>query len=138
MLKSPRTCFVILSALWTLGFAAWNSGVWVVSLSAAEAVDASGAQVLEWSGVVEISRATSNTWVRTTTGDHLHLGDRLRTGAGSRASLQWSAKSVIRIQELSLVEIHRPQADGAQSRFTLPGFSRLRKNSEPLSNLKRL
>ena len=136
MLKSPRTCFVILSALWTFGFAAWSSGVWVVSLSAAEAVDASGAQVLEWSGVVEISRATSNTWVRTTTGDHLHLGDRLRTGAGSRASLQWSAKSVIRIQELSLVEIHRPQADGAQSRFKLLKGSLFFLNREKPGNVE--
>ncbi len=62
--------------------------------------------LVEVQGVVEISPAGANSWVRTTqTNQPLHVSDRVRTGAESRAALRWSDQSVMQLGPLTELEI---------------------------------
>ena len=76
-------------------------------------------QLLEISGKVEISLAADNAWRAAKANDLLRPGDRLRTGADSRAMLRLSDKSVIRIDQSTLLEIMPPAQPAGKSRFRL-------------------
>ena len=59
-------------------------------------------------GKVEVSAAGATTWSAAGTNQVLQVGDRLRTGLRSRATLRLSDKSVLRVSELTLLKIQPP------------------------------
>jgi len=59
-------------------------------------------------GKVEVSVAGANAWSPARANQLLQVGDRLRTGARSRATLRLSDKSVLRINELTTLKILPP------------------------------
>jgi len=75
-------------------------------------------QLVEFSGRVEITVASTNDWRPARTNQFLHPGDRLRTAADSRATLQLSDRSVIRVNQSTILEI-QPPSQLARHRFGL-------------------
>jgi len=66
-------------------------------------------------GVVEVSPAGATAWMPAQTNQILHVGDRLRTGKNSRATLQLSTLSVLRVYELTTLEIQPPEQPGRRA-----------------------
>ena len=79
----------------------------------------STSQLLEMAGRVEVMTAGTNTWRLAKQGDLLKLGDRVRTGPESRTSLRLSDKSVIRVDQNTVLEITPPVRPAAKSRFRI-------------------
>jgi tetratricopeptide (TPR) repeat protein len=71
------------------------------------------AVLLTFSGTVEVKPPAANDWTATQPKQILHLGDQLRTGKNSRASIRLSDLSVLRVYELTTLEIHPPPAPKA-------------------------
>lgn len=67
-------------------------------------------RLIEVSGRVELRRANQDQWQAAHVGDALAPGDRLRTRAESRAALQLSDRSVIRLDERTTLELQRPRS----------------------------
>jgi len=65
-------------------------------------------RVIEAAGTVEFSAAGNPVWTAARAGLALKPGDRLRTAAESRAAVQFSDRSIMRIGERSVLEIHPP------------------------------
>jgi tetratricopeptide (TPR) repeat protein len=79
---------------------------------AAEPAPASEKQtcvLLTAEGKVDVARAGTSDWSAAKTNESLRIGDRVRTGVRSRATLRWSDLSVMRINELSSIEIQPPE-----------------------------
>jgi tetratricopeptide (TPR) repeat protein len=70
------------------------------------------AVLLTASGTVEVAPAGGSAWNPAHTNEVLKVGDRLRTGKSSRASVQLSNLSVLRVYELTTLEIQPPQVPG--------------------------
>src|SRR5439155_6586382 len=88
--------------------------------SPAPAVSASSESVLlTTEGKVEISRVGNAPWTPGQTNLILHVGDRLRTGLRSRATVRLSNLTVVRVNELTTLQIQPPTAPGKQSRLDL-------------------
>ncbi len=69
--------------------------------------------VLTIEGKVEVVRKGGTEWSVAETNQVLSFGDRLRTGLRSRATLRWSDLSVLRVNQLTSMEISPPEkADG--------------------------
>jgi hypothetical protein len=64
--------------------------------------------VLGLEGKVEVARKGTGRWTAVQTNMILSAGDRLRTGLRSRATLRWPDKSVLRINQLTSMEISQP------------------------------
>jgi len=64
--------------------------------------------LVEKEGKVEIARKGSAAWNAVQLNETLQLGDRLRTGSRSRATLRWSELSMVRVSELTSMEIQPP------------------------------
>src|SRR5258708_3257857 len=79
------------------------SGAW-----AAEVSSPSACILLEKEGKVEVARKGTTTWTAVQVNDALQPGDRLRTGSRSRATLRWAELSVVRVNELTSMEIRPP------------------------------
>lgn len=75
-------------------------------------------RLVEFDGQVEVTRANTNDWHPARLHQILRPGDRLRTAADSRATLQLSDRSVIRISQSTILEIKQPEAP-ARHRFGL-------------------
>jgi tetratricopeptide (TPR) repeat protein len=73
---------------------------------------ASDAVLLTVSGKVEVSPHGETVWTAGHANQVLKLGDRLRTGKNSRASLRLSSLSVLRVYELTTLEIQPPEQAG--------------------------
>lgn len=87
---------------------------------AAPRTDPGASQVVEVHGKVEVLFARDNaTWEPAKQDLLLHPGDRLRTRADSRAAVQLSDRSVLRLDQNSTLLIREPVATGAQKRFRL-------------------
>ena len=65
--------------------------------------------LLSKEGKVEIARKGTTQFAAGQTNMTLNLGDRLRTGLRSRATLRWSDLSVARVDELTSMEIQPPE-----------------------------
>jgi Tfp pilus assembly protein PilF len=76
-------------------------------------------RLLSIEGKVEVARAGTAAWSAGNTNLLLANGDRVRTGVRSRATIQLSDRSVLRVNELTTLEIRPPQAAGASSGFEL-------------------
>ncbi len=79
----------------------------------------SGSALIEAAGQVEVIATGKTNWQAARVGFTLQPGDRLRTGARSRAAVQLSDRSVIRIQEQTTLEILPPRGAEAKRRFGL-------------------
>jgi tetratricopeptide (TPR) repeat protein len=75
--------------------------------------------VIEAAGQVEYSGSGSTNWQHASVGVQLRPGDRLRTLSQSRAAVQLSDRSVIRLSERTTLEILPPRR-GEKRRFGLP------------------
>ncbi len=75
--------------------------------------------VVEVAGGVEFQLAGQAEWRAATNGLVLRAGDRVRTRAQSRAAVQYSDRSVLRLGENTTLEIEPPRTAGKR-RFRLP------------------
>jgi tetratricopeptide (TPR) repeat protein len=75
-------------------------------------------RLVAFAGKVEVTVANTNDWRTACINQLLLPGDRLRTAADSRAILQLSDRSVIRVAPNTILEIQPPQPP-AQHRFSL-------------------
>jgi len=64
-----------------------------------------GASIVEVEGTVEIARRGEMEWIQAKAGMLISVGDRLRTGNESRATLRFSDLSVVRVSQLTSMEI---------------------------------
>ena len=78
-----------------------------------------GCVVVERQGKVEFARKGSTQWSLVQSNEVLQIGDRLRTGFRSRATLRWSELAVIRVDELTSMEIQPPAKPGAKPELEL-------------------
>jgi ferric-dicitrate binding protein FerR (iron transport regulator) len=78
----------------------------------------SGSRLVGFVGSVEATLAGTNDWHRAFTNQWLYPGDRLRTGLDSRATLQLSDRSIVRINQSTIIEIRSP-APPARHNFNL-------------------
>ncbi|MBI3881305.1 MAG: FecR domain-containing protein [Verrucomicrobia bacterium] len=76
-------------------------------------------QIIEVAGRVEFAAAGQAAWQPAKVGAALKPGDRLRTQAQSRAALQLSDRSVVRLDERTTLEIQPPR-HAEKRRFSLP------------------
>jgi tetratricopeptide (TPR) repeat protein len=79
--------------------------------------DSQEIRIVELQGKVELLPDGAKNWVLTQTNQVLHELDRLRTGANSRVTLQWSDQSVVPFDALSEIEILPPD-----TKDSLPGL----------------
>ena len=78
-----------------------------------------GCVVVEKEGKVEVARKGSAAWGQAELNQTLQPGDRLRTGSRSRAALRWSELSVVRVSELTSMEIQPPAKPGDKPQLDL-------------------
>ncbi len=78
-----------------------------------------GCVVVERQGKVEFARKGSSQWSLAQSNEVLQAGDRLRTSFRSRATLRWSELAVIRVDELTSMEIQPPAKPGAKPELEL-------------------
>jgi tetratricopeptide (TPR) repeat protein len=91
--------------------------------NSAPAVDTNSlSRIIEAAGQVEYSSGAATNWHRATVGLALKPGDRVRTHAQSRAAVQLSDRSVIRLNERTTLELLPPR-HAEKKRFALPGGS---------------
>src|SRR5881296_1012150 len=86
-------------------------GILAMNLAAQTAVKEAGkaeSVLLTIEGKVEVSPAGTTTWTAGKTNQVLKVGDRLRTGVRSRATIRLSNKSVLRVNELTTLRIQLP------------------------------
>src|SRR5260221_8820194 len=88
---------------WLILFFAFLSTV-----PAAEVSSPAACVLVEKEGKVEVARKGTMTWSAVQVNDTLQPGDRLRTGSRSRATLRWAELSVVRVNELTSMEIRPP------------------------------
>ena len=75
--------------------------------------------MIETSGAVEVQVVGQGAWQVATNGFVLEAGDRLRTRIQSRAAVQFSDRSVLRLSESTTLEIQSPRR-AEKRRFRLP------------------
>src|SRR6188508_1848328 len=85
-------------------FAAFVFAISSVPLFAAEG-STPHCVLVERQGKVEIARKGSTAWAVAEPDTVLQVGDRLRTALRSRATLRWSESSVVRVDQLTSMEI---------------------------------
>jgi len=74
-------------------------------------------------GRVEVSQRGSLQWAAGTANQELSAGDRVRTGLKSRATLRLSDMSVLRLNQLTVLEIRPPQTGSEKAGINLQGGS---------------
>jgi len=97
------------AAGWLVVLAWLSSGVLVHGQAATSAPDA---VLLTVSGKVEVEQRGTTVWTAGRTNQILNTGDRLRTGKSSRATLRLSNLSVLRVYQLTTLEIQPPEQPG--------------------------
>ncbi len=104
----------------------WMFGLGAAGLAAADGPTIPGqtravqeSRLIEAAGQVEIYSGRSSNWSAAAVGASLEPGDRVRTHAQSRAAVQLSDRSVIRLDELTTLEILPPR-NSETKRFGLP------------------
>ena len=78
-----------------------------------------GSRLIEAAGSIEFFSASGTNWLAATNGLALHDGDKVRTRTHSRAAVQLSDRSVVRLDELTTLEILPPR-NAEKKRFGLP------------------
>jgi tetratricopeptide (TPR) repeat protein len=80
----------------------------ICAACSAFASDKVESRLLTVEGKVEVSASGATVWAAALTNQALQIGDRLRTGLRSRATLRLSDKSVLRVNELTTLKIQPP------------------------------
>ncbi len=97
--------------------------LWLVLLSTTvgfgQNAGGTASQLLAVEGSVEVVATGKATWSVGAPGQVLRNGDRVRTGARSRATIRLSDRSVLAMKELTTLEIQPPSSPGATSSFEL-------------------
>lgn len=75
--------------------------------------------LLSAEGRVEVSPRGATQWSKGQTNQSLQVGARLRTGLRSRATVQWSDLSVMRVGELTAIEVQPPAKAGQKPEVEL-------------------
>ena len=121
MMTTPASCFARIQSapLVNLQKLLWLLLLLGLGLTRSVAADATGCVLVERQGKVEIARKGSADWSLANTNEVLQVGDRLRTGLRARATLRWSELAVIRVKELTSMEIQPPAKDGAKPEMEL-------------------
>jgi len=98
----------------------------IVALLEGMVFDATGADsnaaacvLIDRQGKVEFSRKGSADWAVAKSNLVLQVGDRLRTGLRARATLRWSELAVVRVDELTTMELQPPSKPGAKEEMDL-------------------
>lgn len=95
----------------------------------------STSRLIEVAGRVEMILAGQTNWLNAAVGAELKAGDRVRTQAKSRAALQLADRSVIRLNELTTLQILPPR-QSEKRRFSLPSGSLFFFNREKPSDVE--
>ncbi len=85
---------------------------------AAAAQTNAASTLIEAAGTVELFTPAATNWQGASAGLALHVGDKLRTRAASRAAVQLSDRSVVRLGELTTLELLPPR-NAEKKRFSL-------------------
>ncbi|HWC59336.1 MAG TPA: FecR domain-containing protein [Verrucomicrobiae bacterium] len=101
-----------------LALAMFVVGVSISQLRSQSTNSPAASRLVEFAGKVEVTVAGTNDWHLAVTNQWLKPGDRLRTDRDSRATLQLSDRSTIRVNQLTTIEI-RPPTPPARHRFSL-------------------
>src|ERR1043166_5182955 len=94
------------------GLAVWGS---LFTLDISAAPTGANCTLLTKEGKVEFAHRGAPQWSSAQTNQVLQTGDRLRTGSRSRATLRWSDLSVMRVDELTSMEIQPPEKPGGKN-----------------------
>jgi hypothetical protein len=98
-------------------------------------------QLLSFEGKVEIGKSNTTTWEPASTNATLNAGDRVRTGADSRAQVRLSTRAVLPISENTVITLGDSEGGADSAAFNLevgralflgndkPGKTRLRTRS---------
>ncbi len=76
-------------------------------------------RVLSVQGSVEISKAGTQSWIEGKVNMPLATGDRVRTGRRSKATLQMTDKTVLKIRQLTTMVVQAPEKTGDQPLLNL-------------------
>ncbi|MEK7675093.1 MAG: FecR domain-containing protein [Verrucomicrobiota bacterium] len=88
----------------------FGAGSWAAQGQPTAVPAVAPSQILTTEGkTVEVALAGSLDWHRARINEYLHWGDRLRTGQDSRAMVRLSDQSVLRIRELTTLQIFPPR-----------------------------
>jgi len=90
----------------------------ILSNSYAQAPSSADAAVIEAENKVEKSEAGTGPWIAAKTNDVLKVKDRFRTGFKSRATLRLSNQGILRVSQLTTLEI-QPPADTTKAQSVL-------------------
>lgn len=86
---------------------------WLLSIGISAGEDQqSEIRVLQKDGLIELSTDGGQRWIRTDVNQRLRVGDRLRTGPNTRASLVWADSKVLTTSPLTEIEVIAPVASG--------------------------
>src|SRR4051812_1329620 len=72
-------------------------------------------QLLTAEGTVQVFPVGASNWTAAQTNQALRVGDKLRTGVRSRATVRMSDLTVLRVNELTTMQIRPPAQPGKQS-----------------------
>ncbi len=98
-----------------------GAGIACAMLWPAQAAWAAGAaQVTSASNRVEVSSGGTG-WSAASVGQELQVGDRLKTGEDSRATVRMTDGSVLQLDELTTIEIKPPKEANAEATLSIPG-----------------
>lgn len=105
---------------WCVRVALWCSLIFFATARAAEpGGEAPTCLLVSVEGKVEVARKGSAQWAAAQADQVLQAGDRLRTGLRSRATLRWSGMSVLRVDQLTSMEIQPPAKAGDKPQLDL-------------------
>lgn len=109
-----------LAAIVTAGF--------LMLFSAQSAVGAGAATLTSKDNRVEVASG-GGVWSAAAAGRELQIGDRLKTGEDSRATVRMSDGSVLQLDELTTIEIKAPKVAGSGATLSVPGGAAFFSNS---------
>src|SRR5947207_8740053 len=83
-----------------------------LAINSSNAAEANSAVLLTVENRVEVARKTPQNWTRAKTNETLAVGDFIRTGLRSRATLRYSDATTHRVDELTTLQIEPPTEPG--------------------------
>ncbi len=102
--------------------ALYSAGIVSVLLLTANATLAAGAAtVVSKDNRVEVSGAGGAGWAAASAGQDLQVGDQLKTGEDSRATVRMTDGSILQLDELTTIAIKAPKTAGAGVTLSVPG-----------------
>lgn len=103
-----------------MAFGAIVTAVFLVLLPAQPAAAAGAAVLTGRDNRVEISKGGAN-WSAAASGEELQIGDRVKTGENSRATVRMADGSVLQLDEFTTIEIKAPKVANSAATLSIPG-----------------